>query len=88
MIIKSIVIEPRVKIKIYNKHSVIAEEIENVLKNKALFKRVSGNKYLAIGLWNRYITIIFKYNEKEKKAIIVTAYPSDIKQIRYFKKRR
>lgn len=82
-------IDPYIQRKIYEKHNILAEEIELVLKeNKPIFKKVGGNQIMAIGLYNRYITIFFKYNLKRKQATIMTAYPSDKKQIKYYKKTR
>lgn len=82
-------IDPQIQRKIYEKHNILAEEIELVLKeNKPIFKKVGGNQIMAIGLYNRYITIFFKYNPKRKQATITTAYPSDKKQTKYYKKTR
>ncbi len=41
---------------------------------------------MAIGLWKRYVTIFFNYNETLKEAEIITAYPSSIWQIKLYKK--
>lgn len=80
-------IEPIIKEKIYNKHNILSEEIILILKeNKPIFKKVGGNQIMAIGLYNSYITIFFTYNQKRKQATITTAYHSDKKQIKYYKK--
>lgn len=82
-------IDPQIQRKVYEKHNILAEEIELVLReNKPIFKKVGGNQIVAIGLYNRYITIFFRYNTKRKQATITTAYPSDKKQIAYYKRRR
>ena len=87
MFIKAVKIEAETLIKIYEKHAVLSEEIENVLiKDKALFKKVGGNQYLALGVWDRYVTIFFTYNEKTKEALITTAYVASRKQIKSYKK--
>lgn len=87
LIIKALKIEPATITKIYEKHSVLSEEIERVLEEgKPAFKKVGGSQYLAIGLWNRYLTIFFEYNSKTKEATITTAYPSSRKQIKTYKK--
>ena len=86
MIIKIIRIDEDIKEKIYKKHNILAEEIELILKeNKPIFNKVGGDQYRATGLYNRYITIYFEYNKIVKQAIITTAYPSDNKQIKYYK---
>jgi len=82
-------IDPETQQKIYEKHSILAEEIEFVLKeNKPIFKKVGGNQIVAIGVYNRYITIFFRYNSKRKQATIITAYQSSDKQIKYYKRIR
>lgn len=80
-------ISPVVQKKLYEKHSILAKEIILVLKeDKPIFKKVGGNQIMAIGLYNRHITIFFDYNQKRKQAIIKSAYPSDKKQIKYYRK--
>ncbi len=82
-------IEPEIVVKIYKKHSVLSDEIEKVLlKDKAIFKKVSGNQYLAIGLWKRYLTIFFEYNAETNEAKIMTAYPPSRKQIKTYRSSR
>jgi len=82
-------IDSQIQKKIYEKHNILAEEVELVLKeNKPIFKKIGSNQIRAIGLYNRYITIFFRYNQKRKQATITTAYPSNKKQIRYYKKIR
>ena len=86
MMIRAIKIRPEVVIKIFEEHNVMQEEIEDVLKNdKPKFRKVGGNQYVAIGLSrNRYITIFFRYDQKE--AEITTTYPSDKGQIKSYKR--
>lgn len=82
-------IDPETKVKVYEEHSVFAEEIEKVLKeDEAIFKKTSGDQYEAIGLYNRYLTIYFRYDKDTKQATITTAYPSSKKQIKHYKKIR
>ena len=89
MRISIIRIDPMVQRKIYDKHSIMAEEIELVLREgRPIFKRVGGDQLCAIGVYNRYITIFFTYSERRKQATITTAYPSDKTQVRYYKKVR
>jgi len=88
MIINAIKISLKTKIKIYDKHGITMEEIENVLlQNKPYFSKTRLGRYIALGKWNRYITIIFNYNEKYREAEIVTAYPSSIWQIKLCKRK-
>ena len=87
MLIKAVKTEPAIIIKIYEKHSVLSEEVERVLKNsRTIFKKVSGNQYVAVGLGDRYITVFFEYNNKTKEANITTAYPSSRKQIKSYRR--
>lgn len=89
MLIKSIVIDSEIEMKIFEKHSVLPREIKRVLEeNRPLFKKVGGKQYLAIGLMERYLTIFFQYDSIKKEAIIVTAYPSSKVQIKSYKKLR
>ena len=82
-------IDPKVQKKIYEKHNVLVEEIVLTLREgKPIFKKVGGRQLVAIGLYNRYITVILRYNAKRKQATITTAYPSDKRQIKYYKKMR
>jgi hypothetical protein len=79
-------IQPETAIKIFEKHDVLQEELYDVLKNDApIFRKVGGDQHLAIGYSrSRYLTIFFHYNNKEVE--ITTAYPSDKKQIKYYKR--
>ena len=87
MFIKAIKIEPQTLVKIYEKHAVLAEEIEKVLiRDKAIFKKAGGDQYIAVGLWDRYLTIFFRHNIKAKEVTITTAYSSSRKQIKSYKK--
>ncbi|MFH1510614.1 MAG: hypothetical protein ABIF10_02895 [Candidatus Woesearchaeota archaeon] len=87
MIIRSFKIQPKVAEKIFRKHNVLLEEIYDVLKNdRPLFRRVGGDQYVAIGNGrSRHITIFFTYDLQSKEADITTAYPSDKKQIMFYK---
>lgn len=87
MRIKQVIISTKIKEKVYLKHNVSTEEIEDVLtKNKPIFRKVGGNQYKAFGKFNRYLTIYFEYDHKSKRAKITTAYPSSKKEIRFYKK--
>ena len=85
MFIKAFKIQPETAEKIFSKHNVLSQEIMEVLKNQPIFRKVGGEQYLCIGpSKERYLTIFFTYHAKE--AEIQTAYPSDAKQIKYYKK--
>ncbi len=89
MRIDIIKINSSIQKKIYEKHNISAEEVELVLKEgNPIFKRVGGNQIMAIGLYERYVTIFFTYNPKRKQATITTAYQSDRKQVKYCKRIR
>lgn len=89
MIIERVKILLKAKIKIYNKHGITMEEIKNVLlQNRPYFSKTRDGRYVALGKWNRFITIIFNYNLGYKEADIVTAYPSSSWQIKLYKRKR
>ena len=90
MKIKAIKIEVKTTIKIFKKHNVLEKEIYDMLKNdKPLFRKVAGKQYNTIGLSrSRYITIFFRYDENIKEMEITTAYPSDKRQIKFYKRSR
>lgn len=81
-------IDSNVDMKINEKHSISSEEVENVLiRDKAIFNKVGGNQYMALGIIDRYITMFFKYGPISKEASVTTAYPSSKKQIRSYKRK-
>jgi len=64
------------------------EEIKNtMLQNKPYYVRTKDGRYVALGKWNRFITIVFNYNQKYKEADIVTAYPSSPWQVKLYKRK-
>lgn len=86
MIIEKIVISKRTKYKILNKHGIESDEIQGVMSERPLFLKAKNNKYLVIGIWKRYLTIIIKY--KRRTAYIITAYQSTETQISLYKRKR
>ena len=89
MIIKAVKISLKTKIKAYDKHGITMEEIKNtLLQNKPYFSKTRDGRYVVLGRWNRFITIIFDYNEICKEAEVVTAYPSSDWQIKLYKRKR
>ena len=72
-------IDPRVQKKVYEKHNILSEEITLILaEGNPIFKKVGGNQIMAIGLYNRYLTIFFRYNPKRKQATITTAMREEL----------
>jgi len=86
--IKVIKITPETALKIFDKHSVLQEEIYEALHDDAPeFRAVGGDQYVAIGLSaSRYITIFFRYDSATKEAEITTAYPSPPHQVKSYRK--
>ncbi|MBW2975138.1 hypothetical protein KY366_05465 [Candidatus Woesearchaeota archaeon] len=86
MIIREVVIDKKVKVKIYNKHGIRFREAREVLLNKPLARKTRDGRYMAVNRAERHITVIFSYYNGI--ADIVTAYPSSDWQIKLFKKVR
>lgn len=72
MRISDILIEDKIKEKILAKHNLSASEIKHVILAKPYVLRARGNRYMAIGHYARFITIIFEM--VDSTAFIVTAY--------------
>lgn len=64
----NIIIEDKVKEKVLSKHNVEAAEIINVLLSKPLVLKTRLDRYIAIGYYHRYLTIIL--DKKGKNNII------------------
>ena len=86
MRIGNIVIEDDVKEKILSKHNVRANEIVNVLLSKPLILKVKEDRYMAIGFFERHLTVIIDI--KNKCTNIITAYLSSTAQVRLYKKKK
>ena len=69
------------------RHGIRREELENALLegNPKVIGR-KDNRFKVVTHHNRYITVLFDY-EQNNIAIIKTAYPSDESQIRRYKKK-
>jgi len=78
-----ILIEDKVKEKILNKHNVRSLEIKQVILGDPYVVKSGKNRYMAIGFYQRFLTIIFEM-EKDT-AIIITAYPSTTAQGKLYK---
>lgn len=86
MIIKQVLISEDVKRKIFEKHGVSFEEIENgLLRGNPLVYKTTEGRYLALTHHHRYLTVIFIY--ESPNAQVITAYPSSPWQIKLYKKK-
>ncbi len=83
MRIEYIIIEKRIAEKILDKHTVEAAEIKAVLLRNPLIVKSKYKRYMAVGYYQRYLTVIFEYEEKQVK--VITAYPSSEAQIQRYK---
>lgn len=82
-------IDSDVALKIFNKHGLRSEEVEKMfMEGNPVYKKAGGSQYAAIGKIDKFITVFFTYEQKRKQATITTAYPSDNKQIKFYKKKR
>ena len=86
MFIRNVLIEDKIKEKIADKHNVQAIEIKNIFFNSPLILKTRFSRFIAIGHFQRYLTVIFEYNKGT--ANIITAYPSSDAQIKLYKKKR
>ena len=86
MRIDNIIIEDKIKEKILSKHNLRANEIVNVLLSKPLILRAKADRYIAIGYYERYLTVIF--DKRNKSTNIITSYLSSETQIKLFKKKK
>ena len=89
MIIDNVVMDTDVELKIYKKHKVTSREIKITLKeDEPIFYKVGGEHYMVIGIYNRYLTIFFIYDNGTKTSYIRTAYPSSRWQIKLYKRKK
>ncbi len=86
MKIVNVLIEDRIKEKVFNKYNVHASEIKITLLSNPLVLRSKENRYLAIGHCQRHLTIIFEI--QDKTAFIITAYPSSEAQKKLYREKR
>ena len=86
MKIRKILIEDKIKEKIFYRHHVTSLEIKDILFNNPFVLKVSDGRYMAIGHYQRFITIIF--GVQKDMAFIVTAYPSSEAQRKLYKLRK
>lgn len=86
MKVMDILIEDKIKEKILWKHNVRALEIKEILLGNPYILKTEKNRYIAIGYYQRYITIIFEMIKDT--AFIVTAYPATDAQRKLYKLKR
>jgi hypothetical protein len=84
MRIKKVLVEVEVEEKILFKHRVRREELERAFACGRVF-RVKGGTYLLVAHQDRYVTVIFDY--EDFVATVRTAYPSGKDQIRRYQKK-
>ena len=85
MKINKVVIEEFAQEKILN-HGLKIEEVENgIFFGKPKISKDRYGRYVAITNCNRYITIVFEYDDSN--ANVITAYPSSDWQIRRYKRK-
>ena len=83
MRITDVLIEDRIKEKVFNSHSITALEIKQTMLNNPYTLKARTNRYMAIGYCQRFITLIFEM--MGTIAFIITAYPSSNAQIKLYK---
>lgn len=84
MHLKDVYIEGAVVEKIFGKHDVTREEIEEVLLlDEPKHFRTRAGRYLGIGFTERYISVV--YENRNGVAVVITAYPSSQWQIKMYK---
>ena len=77
----------KIEEKINKKHGIYRNEIEDALfEGKPIFYKSKENKYFAVDHKEKYITIVFLY--QEKNAVAVTTYPSSEWQIKLYKRKK
>ena len=86
MKITGILIEDKIKEKILDKHNIDAAEINEIMLSNPLMLKSKKQQYMAIGYYQRYITVIFEM--LQWTAFIITAYPSSEAQIRLWKRKK
>ena len=86
MKISKILIEDKIKEKILYKHKIQASEIKNMLYNTPIILKSKENRYMAIGNYQRFITVIFEI--VKDTAFIITAYPSSDEQRKLYKHKK
>ncbi len=70
--------------KIQVEHGVFPDEAEAILFSNPVVRRAKDGRYMAIGLIDRYLTVIFEF--ERGTAGIITAYPCSDWQVRLYKR--
>ncbi len=79
MRITDVLIEDRIKEKVFNIHSITALEIKHIMLSNPYVLKARENRYMAIGYYQKFITIIFEM--MGTIAFIITAYLSSSAQM-------
>jgi uncharacterized DUF497 family protein len=87
MRIRKVLIEESTAEKIFRKHGVRQEEMENgMLEGNPLVFSSRDARFIAFVHYNRYLTIVFSC--KKCVASVITAYPSSAWQVRMYRQKR
>ncbi|MBU1946184.1 MAG: BrnT family toxin [Nanoarchaeota archaeon] len=86
MRIDKIRISPEVQEKIFKKHKVLRDEIENAFFDEPYYFKDRGGRYVAIGFIDCYVTVVFEFDKG--CADVVTAYRSSEWQRKLYKVKR
>lgn len=72
--------------KVFTKHGVLREEVEEMLlADEPKYFRTKGGRYMAIGLRERYLTAVFE--NVEGIAFILTSYPASEWQVKLYRRK-
>jgi len=85
MKIDKVIITLKTQEKIFKKHKIKRDQIENTFFDKPYCFKVKNKRYLLIGYIGEYITIVFNY--KENQAYAITAYKSSKWQKKLYKRK-
>ncbi len=86
MRILDILIEDQIKEKILKKHNVKSSEIKQVLLFNPYIVKSGKDRYMAIGYYQRFLTIIFEM--EGSTAFIITSYPATNAQRKLYKSKK
>jgi len=84
MRIRQVLITFDIQEKIFSKHNITREQIEEIFLDAPHFVRIRKNRYMGIGNIGTYITVLFDY--LKDSAHVVTAYHSSKWQKRLYLK--
>jgi uncharacterized DUF497 family protein len=82
--ISRVEIKKHIRIKIFEKHEIKVNEVVNTLLYEHVAFRVGQQRYMAIGHYERYVTII--YDLHYNTAFVITAYKTTKSQLKRYKR--